>query len=65
MPVTSRFVKDAAKVLQDVDFSEGRAGELALEVERLNTSARAAADSSLDFDAEPSAFFAVLARRAP
>ena len=65
MPVTSRFVKEAAKVLQDLDLSEARAGELALEVERLNTSARAAADSALDFDAEPSAFFAVLARRAP
>jgi len=65
MPVTSRFVKEAAKVLQDVDFSEARAGELAVEVERLNTSIRAAAATSLDFDAEPSAFFAVLARRAP
>ena len=62
MPVTSRFVKDAAKVLQDVDFSDARAGELALEVERINTAVRAAA-ASLDFDAEPSAFFAVLARR--
>ena len=63
MPITSRFVKDAAKVFQDVDFSDARAGELALEVERLNTVVRAAA-GSLDFDAEPSAFFAVLARRA-
>jgi hypothetical protein len=63
MPVSSRFVKDAAKVFQDVDLSDARAGELALEVERLNTAVRAAAASSLDFDAEPSAFFAVLARR--
>jgi hypothetical protein len=62
MPVTSRFVKEAAKVFQDVDFSDARAGELALEVERLNTAVRTAA-RSLDFDAEPSAFFAVLARR--
>jgi hypothetical protein len=63
MPVSSRFVKDAAKLFQDVDFSEARAGELALEVERLNSAVRTAA-GSLDFDAEPSAFFAVLARRA-
>jgi len=62
MPVTSRFVKDAAKAFQDVDFSDARAGELALEVDCLNTSVRAAA-ASLDFDAEPSAFFAVLQRR--
>jgi hypothetical protein len=62
MPVSSSFVKDAAKLFQDVDFSDVRAGELALEIERLNTAVRAAA-SSLDFDAEPSAFFAVLARR--
>ncbi|HEV3396436.1 MAG TPA: hypothetical protein VG100_09865 [Xanthobacteraceae bacterium] len=64
MTMSSRFVKDAAKLFQDVDLSDARAGELALEVERLNASARAAA-ASLDFDAEPSAFFAVLARRAP
>ena len=64
MPVSSRFVADAAKVFQDVDFSEARAGELALEVERLNTAVRTAAQS-LDFDAEPAAFFAELARRAP
>jgi len=63
MPVSSRFIKDAAKVFQDVDFPDARAGELALEVERLNTAVRAAAASSLDFDAEPSAFFAILARR--
>jgi len=62
MPVSSRFVKDAAKLFQDVDFSDARAGELALEVERLNAAVRAAA-GSLDFDAEPSAFFAELARR--
>ena len=63
MPISSRFVKDTAKAFQDVDFSEARAGELALEVERLNTAVRTAA-GSLDFVAEPSAFFAVLARRA-
>ena len=63
MPVSSRLVKDAAKLFQDVDFSEARAGELALEVERLNSAVRTAA-GSLDFDAEASAFFAVLARRA-
>jgi hypothetical protein len=63
MPVSSRFVKDAAKVFQDVDFSDARAGELALEVERLNSAVRTAA-ASLVFDAEPSAFFAVLTRRA-
>jgi hypothetical protein len=63
MPVSSRFIADTAKLLQDVDFSNARAGELALEVERLNAAVRMAA-SSLDFDAEPSAFFAVLARRA-
>jgi len=63
MPFSPRFVKDTAKAFQDVDFSEARAGELALEVERLNTAVRTAA-GSLDFDAEPSAFFAVLARRA-
>jgi hypothetical protein len=64
MPISSRFVVDAAKVFQDVDLSDARAGELAIEVERLNTSVRAAA-ASLDFDAEPSAFFAVLARKQP
>jgi hypothetical protein len=63
MPIPSRFVKDAAKLLQDVDLTDARAGELALEVERLNTSVRTAA-GSLDVDAEPAAFFAVLARRA-
>ena len=63
MPVSSRFVADAAKLFQDVDFSDARAGELALEVERLNTAVRTAAQS-LDFDAEPAAFFAVLAGRA-
>jgi len=63
MPLSSRFVKDTTKVFQGVDFSDARAGELALEVERLNTTVRTAA-ASLDFDAEPSAFFAVLARRA-
>ena len=63
MPLSSRFVKDAAKLLQDVDFSDARAGELALEIERLNTAVRTAAGRP-DFDAEPSAFFAVLARRA-
>jgi hypothetical protein len=62
MPVSGSFIKDAARLFQDVDFSDARAGELALEVERLNTAVRAAA-ASLDFDAEPSAFFAVLARR--
>jgi hypothetical protein len=62
MPVSSRFVADAAKLFQDVDFSDTRAGELALEVARLNAAVRTAA-GSLDFDAEPSAFFAVLARR--
>jgi hypothetical protein len=64
MTMSSRFVKDAAKLFQDVDLFEARAAELALEVERLNASVRAAA-VSLDFDAEPSAFFAVLARRVP
>ena len=63
MPISSRFVKDAAKLLQDVDLTDARAGELALEVERLNTSVRAAA-GSLDADAEPAAFFAVLAKGA-
>jgi len=63
MPVSSRFVAEAAKVFQDVDFSEARASELALEVDRLNTAVRTASQS-LDFDAEPAAFFAVLARRA-
>jgi hypothetical protein len=63
MPVSSRFIADAAKVFQDVDFSQARAGELALEVERLNAAVRTAA-GSLDFDAEPAAFFAVLAGRA-
>ena len=62
MPISSRFVADAAKLLQDVDLSESRADELALEVEHLNTAVRTAAQS-LDFDAEPAAFFAVLARR--
>jgi len=62
MPVSPRLIQDAAKTFQDVDFSETRAGELALEVGRLNTAVRTAA-SSLDFDAEPAAFFAVLARR--
>jgi hypothetical protein len=64
MPISSRFVADAAKLFQDVDLSDARAGELAIEVERLNTSVRAAA-AALDFDAEPSAFFAVLARKQP
>ena len=63
MPISSRFIADAAKLYQDVDFSEARAGELALEVERLITAVRTAAQS-LDFDAEPAAFFAVLAGRA-
>jgi hypothetical protein len=63
MPIPSRFIKDAAKLLQDVDLTDARAGELALEVERLNTSVRTAA-SSLDVDAEPAAFFAVLAKGA-
>jgi hypothetical protein len=62
MPVSSRFVQDAAKAFQDVDFTAARAGELALEIERLNAAVRTAA-ASLDFDAEPAAFFAVLARR--
>lgn len=62
MPVSSRFIADAAKLFQDVDFSDARAGEIALEVERLNTAVRTAA-SALDFDTEPAAFFAVLARR--
>jgi hypothetical protein len=64
MPISSRFIQDAAKLYQDVDFTDARAAELALEVERLNAAVRAAA-SALDFDAEPSAFFAVLAGRAP
>ena len=64
MPISSRFVKDAAKLFQDVDFSDARAGELALEVERLNAAVHTAA-GALDFDTEPSAFFAVLARRTP
>ncbi|HEV3186074.1 MAG TPA: hypothetical protein VGZ49_14405 [Xanthobacteraceae bacterium] len=63
MPMSSRFVKDAAKLFQDVDLTDARAGELALEVDRLNASVRTAA-SSLDFNAEPAAFFAVLAKRA-
>ena len=61
--MSSRFVKDAAKLFQDVDLTDARAGELALEVDRLNTSVRTAA-GSLDFNAEPAAFFAVLAKRA-
>jgi hypothetical protein len=63
MPVSARLIADAAKAFQDADFPAARAGELALEVERLNTAVRSAA-ASLDFDAEPAAFFAVLARRA-
>ena len=63
--MSARFVKDAAKIYQDVDFTDARAGELALEAERLNASVRAAAAVSLDFDTEPSAFFAVLAKKAP
>ena len=62
MPISSRFVADTAKLFQDVDFSDARANEIALEVERLNTAVRTAAES-LDFDAEPAAFFAVLAGR--
>jgi hypothetical protein len=65
MTIPARFVKDAAKLYQDVDLTDPRAGELALEVERLNASVRAAAARTLDFDAEPSTFFAVLAKRAP
>jgi len=64
MTISGPFVKDAAKLYQDVDLSDARASELALEVERLNAAVRAAADA-LDFNAEPSAFFAVLAKRAP
>ena len=64
MTVTPALVENTAKLLQDIDLKPARAAELAIEVTRLNETVQASS-GSLDFDAEPASFFAVLAKRAP
>jgi hypothetical protein len=60
MTITGKLIEDTARLLQNIELGAARASELALEVERLNTAVREAS-VALDFDAEPSSFFAVLA----
>jgi len=64
MSINPGFVRDAAKVLQQVDLSANRAAELAIEIERLNETVRRAS-ASLTFDDEPATFASTLERRAP
>jgi hypothetical protein len=64
MTATPALVQDIAKGLQDVDLKPARAAELAIELTRLNETVQASS-ISLDFDAEPASFLAVLGKRAP
>ena len=59
-----RVIAGLARELQGLSFSDQRIAELREEVERLNDSVRRTA-GRLSFDEEPSAFAAVLERRAP
>ncbi len=63
MSVRPEFILEAAKELQEIRVAPSRARELAAEVDRLNSAVRAAS-AKLDFDAEPSAFSALLAAHA-
>jgi len=62
MTVTAKLVQESARLLQDKEFSQARAAEIAIEVDRLNGGVRRAA-ASLGFDDEPATFLAVLNQR--
>jgi len=62
MAATAKLVQESARLLQGKEFSEARAEELAIEVERLNGDVRRAA-ATLGFDDEPATFLAVLNKR--
>jgi hypothetical protein len=62
MAATPKLVQECARLLQGKEFSEARAAELAIEVERLNGDVRRAA-ATLGFDDEPATFLAVLNKR--
>jgi hypothetical protein len=62
MAATAKLVRDYVRLLQGKEFTEARAAEIALEVERLNGDVRRAAQT-LGFDDEPASFLAVLNKR--
>jgi hypothetical protein len=62
MAATAKLVQDYVRLLQGKEFTEARAAEIAIEVERLNGDVRRAAQT-LGFDDEPASFLAVLNKR--
>jgi hypothetical protein len=62
--IPPRLLRETSAILQGIELDAARAGELAVEVERLNAATRAAAEIALDFDTDPNAFAAILARHA-
>jgi hypothetical protein len=65
MAVHAPLLQAIARAFLDVELDETRAAELAVEIERLDGSLRAAAASRLDLDSDPAACAAVLERGAP
>lgn len=57
--VTAQMVREHARQLHGLDFSDARCEELASDVER-HTAAIAAASPNLDFNDEPGRFMALL-----
>jgi hypothetical protein len=57
--VTARLIGDHARQIARLDIAEPRAGELAAEVERLNSAVLDSA-AQLDFNDEPARFTALL-----
>ena len=62
--VSPELILRQGKELQSIEISDERAGQLAGEVETINSAAREAADE-LDFDDEPAGFFRVLRQQKP
>ena len=59
MTISTKFIREQAKILQDYDHQPQRAGELAPEVERLNRAVAGAA-AQLEFEDEPSRYRVVV-----
>ena len=62
MAVTAKLIQESVRLLQGKEFTEARATEIAVEVERLNGDVRRVA-ATLSFDDEPATFVAVLNKR--
>jgi len=54
--ITGELIKAEAEALHGIRLTDARAGELAVEVEKLNSGVRGVADATLGFDDEPGAF---------